>query len=30
MKVTIDTGVFNSYNLVIVGRKGLIKVTRIR
>ena len=30
MKVTIDTGVFNSYNLVIVGRRGLIKVTRLK
>jgi hypothetical protein len=30
MKVTIDTGMFNSYNLVIVGRRGLIKVTRLK
>lgn len=30
MKVTIETGVFNSYNLVIAGRKGLIKVTRLK
>jgi hypothetical protein len=30
MKVTIDTGMFGSYNLVIGGRKGLIKVTRLK
>ena len=30
MKVTIDIGVFNSYNLTIAGRKGLIKVTRLK
>ena len=30
MKVTIDTGVFNSYNLTIEGRKGLVKVRRLK
>jgi hypothetical protein len=30
MKVTIEAGVFNSYNLTIAGRNGLIKVTRLK
>ena len=30
MKVTIETGVFGSYNLTIEGRNGLIKVTRLK
>jgi len=30
MKVTIETGVFGSYNLTIEGRKGLIKVNRLK
>lgn len=30
LKVTIETGVFGSYNLTIDGRKGLVKVTRLK
>jgi len=30
MKVTIATGIFNSYNLTIEGRNGLIKVRRLK
>jgi hypothetical protein len=30
MKVTIERGFFNSYNLIIDGRNGLIKVTRLK
>jgi hypothetical protein len=30
MKVTIETGFLGSYNLVIEGRNGLIKVTRLK
>jgi hypothetical protein len=30
MKVTIEKGVFGSYNLTIDGRNGLIKVTRLQ
>ena len=30
MKVTIEIGVFSSYNLTIEGRNGLIKVTRLK
>jgi len=30
MKVTIEVGVFGSYNLTIEGRNGLIKVTRLK
>ena len=30
MKVTIEVGVFGSYNLTIEGRNGLIKVNRLR
>jgi hypothetical protein len=30
IKVTIATGIFNSYNLTIEGRNGLIKVRRLK
>jgi hypothetical protein len=30
MKVIVETGVFGSYNLSIEGRKGLIKVNRLK
>ena len=30
MKVTIETGALGSYNLTIEGRKGLIKVSRLK
>jgi len=30
MKVTIERGFFNSYNLIIDGRNGLIKVNRLK
>ena len=30
MKVTVENGVFGSYNLTIEGRNGLIKVTRLK
>jgi len=30
MKVTIATGIFNSYDLTIEGRNGLIKVRRLK
>ncbi len=30
MRVTIETGAFSSYNLTIDGRKGLIKVNRLK
>jgi hypothetical protein len=30
MKVTIEIGVFGSYNLIIEGRNGLIKATRVK
>ena len=30
MKVTIEVGVFGSYNLTIQGRNALIKVTRLK
>lgn len=30
LRVTIETGLLNSYNLVIEGRKGLIKVSRVK
>jgi hypothetical protein len=30
MKVTIELGLFGSYNLTIAGRNGLVKVTRLQ
>ena len=30
MKVTIETGFLNSYNLTIQGQGGLIKVNRLK
>jgi len=30
MKVTIATGIFNSYDLTVEGRNGLIKVRRLK
>jgi len=30
MKVTVEIGVFGSYNLTIIGRGGLIKVNRLK
>jgi len=30
MKVTVETGLFGSYNLSIEGRNGIIKVTRLK
>ena len=30
MKVVIEVGFLNSYNLTVVGRKGLIKVARLK
>jgi len=30
MKVTIEVGVFGSYNLSVEGRNGIVKVTRLK
>jgi hypothetical protein len=30
MRVTIETGFLNSFNLLIAGRKGLVKATRLK